>query len=148
VVFGAEPADGVPDLGMSCSILGTFRDDAVLAQVYAAADVFVAPSTQENLSNTVMEALTCGTPVVAFDVGGMGDMVEDRLNGYLAQPFQADDLARGIAWILDDPTRRTALSRRAREKAVVQFASQTVAQQHGVLYEQIGAGARETAVGT
>src|SRR5690606_32116939 len=58
-------------------------DDISLALLYSCADVFVAPSVQDNLPNTVMEALCCGVPCVAFSIGGMPDMISHQQNGYL-----------------------------------------------------------------
>jgi len=65
-------------------------------------DVFVAPSIEENFAATVFESLSCGTPAVAFDIGGMPDMITHKGNGYLATPFEVDDLAKGIVWVLRD----------------------------------------------
>lgn len=75
---------------------GRISDDFHLSLIYNAADVFVAPSMQENLANTVMESLTCGTPVAAFDIGGMPDMIIHGENGYLAEPFDTSELAKAI----------------------------------------------------
>ncbi len=74
----------------------------------------VVPSLQDNLPNTVMESLAYGTPCVAFDIGGMSDMIEHKKNGYLAQAFEIQDLAKGIAWILEDQERYQKLSDRPR----------------------------------
>ena len=79
--------------------IGSITSDYKLTQIYSLADVFVAPSLQENLSNAVMEALSCGTPVVAFDVGGMKDMIEHQITGYLARLKDVNDLAYGIEMI-------------------------------------------------
>ena len=137
VVFGASAPERPPDLGMPCAYVGRLNDDASLAALYSAADVFVAPSIQENLSNTVMEALACGTPCVAFDVGGMPDMIEHRRNGFLARPFDAADLADGLSWVLADEARWRALGIRAREKAVEEFEMSRVAHRHLELYRRI-----------
>lgn len=136
VVFGASAADESPDIGMQCLFMGTLADDLSLALLYAAADVLVAPSVQENLSNTVMEALSCGTPVVAFRVGGMPDMVEHERNGYLARPFEAEDLARGIGWVLERAERHRSLSERARAKVLEEFDREFVARRHLDLYQE------------
>lgn len=93
VIFGGE---GESVGNMPVKSMGCLRDDFSLALLYAAADVFVAPSLQENLANTVMEALSCGTPVVAFDVGGMRDLITHEYNGYLAQKYDTEDLKMGI----------------------------------------------------
>ncbi len=70
VVFGASEPVNPPDFGLKTRYLGRLNDDISLALVYSAADVFVAPSIQDNLPNTVMESLACGTPCVAFKIGG------------------------------------------------------------------------------
>jgi len=137
VILGAsEPAEP-PAFGMGSVFLGTLADDVSLRLAYSAADVFVAPSTQENLSNAVMESLACGTPVVAYNIGGMPDMVEHRVNGYLASAFDSSDLAHGLQWVIADDERHAALSDRARRKVVDRFAAPTVAREHIALYEDM-----------
>lgn len=101
--------------------LGKLHDDATLALAYSAADVFVAPSVQDNLPNTVLEAISCGTPCVAFHIGGMSDMIDHQKNGYLSMPFDYEDLAQGIVWILEDENRYEKLRHQAREKAEAEF---------------------------
>lgn len=137
VVLGASKPDEAPEYGFKTHYLGTFSDDLTLALVYSAADVFVAPSIQENLANTVMEALACGTPCVAFNIGGMPDMIEHQQNGYLAQPFQIDDLARGIAWTLDNPDRRQNLASHARETVMQRFTLKIQANNYHALFKKL-----------
>jgi len=115
VVFGASEPINPPDFGLKTHYLGRLNDDISLALVYAAADIFVAPSIEDNLPNTVMEALACATPSVAFKIGGMPDMIEHQENGYLAKPFEVEDLARGINWVLEDTERYNQLCIRARQ---------------------------------
>lgn len=121
VVFGASKPEQEYNSGMKAHYTGRINDEIGLALLYAAADVFVAPSRQDNLPNTIMESLACGTPCVAFNIGGMPDMIEHERNGYLAQPFDVADLAHGIAWVLEEPVRREALARRARKKVEDEF---------------------------
>jgi len=83
--------------------LGVIKDAESMAKAYAAADVFVAPSLEDNLPNTVLESLACGTPVVAFNTGGMPDMVIDGHNGRLAMHKNEASLAESITWILKHP---------------------------------------------
>jgi glycosyltransferase involved in cell wall biosynthesis len=137
VIFGASGTREPPNPGIECIYVGNLKDDVSLAALYAAADVFVAPSIQENLSNTVMEALACGTSCVAFDIGGMPDLIEHRCNGYLARPFDAADLAEGMRWILDNDQRRQELSLRARQKVLEEFAMPVVARRHLELYRRV-----------
>ncbi|MCU4173842.1 glycosyltransferase family 4 protein [Carboxylicivirga sp. N1Y90] len=87
--------------GIKTHFLGEINDDSILVEILSAADVSVVPSLQENLSNMIMESLACATPVVAFNIGGNGDMVEHKVNGYLAKKQNVDDLARGIEWCCD-----------------------------------------------
>lgn len=137
VVIGASEPENPPDLGLTARYLGVLGDDVSLALVYGAADLFIAPSLQENLANTVMEALACGTPAAAFAIGGMGDMIIHAENGYLAQPFDPSDLASGIAWILEDRERWHTLSEQARLKAVQEFELGAVARRFERLYQEI-----------
>lgn len=102
LVFGA--AEAAPaQLPLPARFLGELAEDHALARAYSAADVFVAPSIEDNLPNTVLEALACGTPVVGFDIGGMPDMVQPGVTGGLAASGDTDDLARAIAAVLDHP---------------------------------------------
>ncbi|HJV66342.1 MAG TPA: glycosyltransferase family 4 protein [Geomonas sp.] len=135
-VFGASAPGQVPELGLKVHYLGWQGDDSSLALLYAAADVFVLPSISENLPYTVMEAMACGTPCVAFAQGGVPDLIDHRINGYLARPFQAQDLAQGVQWVLDKE-RHSDLSAQAREKVVREFSIETVAQKHASLYSQL-----------
>jgi len=137
VVFGFSQPSPRPDLGFKSHYLGRLSDDISLALAYAAADVFVAPSLQDNLPTTVMEAIACGTPCVAFNIGGMADLIEHQQNGYLAQPYQVEDLARGIAWVLEDGNRYQRLSQRARQKAEQEFALELFARRYQALFSEM-----------
>ena len=137
VVFGSSQPSETPDFGFKVHYLGRLYDDISLSILYAATDIFVAPSIQDNLPNTVMEALGCGTPCVAFNIGGMPDMVDHKQNGYLAQPFEVEDLARGIAWILEDELRLQSLSWRAREKVEQEFTVERQAKTYLKLFAEI-----------
>lgn len=136
VIFGSSQPDTPLDFEQPVHYLGHLNDDVSLRALYNAADVMIVPSLQENLSNAIMESLACGTPVVAFNVGGNSDMIEHIDNGYLAQPFDTDDLARGIEWVLDAPNYQQ-LCDNAREKVLTHFDSQLVAKQYIALYKEI-----------
>ena len=124
VVFGAS--SGNDRFRMKTHYLGNLHDEISMALVYAAADVFVAPSLEDNLPNTVLEALSTGTPVLAFGIGGMRDMVSHKNNGYIATAFDTTDLAAGIQWILADRGRWEKLSGQARSTVVERFTLQPV----------------------
>ncbi|MEA5573951.1 glycosyltransferase family 4 protein [Calothrix sp. UHCC 0171] len=137
VVMGASQPDNHTDFGFKANYLGKLSDDISLAQIYAAVDVFVAPSIQDNLPNTVMEAMSCGTPCVAFNIGGMPDMIEHEKNGYLAQPFEVEDLAQGIAWVLENKERHQKMCDRAREKVKQEFTLEIQASRYLSLFKEI-----------
>ena len=96
----------------------------------------VVPSLQENLSNAIMESLSCGTPVVGFNIGGNSDMIEHKKTGYLAKPFVSSDLADGIEWVLDN-SNYTELSKNSRVKIMKEFDSTIVAKKYINLYRKI-----------
>jgi len=137
VIFGASRPEQPIDFGFKAHYLGELHDDLALALVYSAADLLVAPSIEENLPNTVLEAISCGTPCVAFNIGGMPDLIEHHENGYLAQPFKIEDLAQGIAWVLENSDRYQKLSHRAREKAEQEFALEIQAHRYSALFDEI-----------
>jgi glycosyltransferase involved in cell wall biosynthesis len=137
LVMGAGEPSPPMDLGLKAHYLGTLKEDITMALYYAAADVFVAPSLEDNLPNTVLEALACGTPCVAFNIGGMPDLIDHQQNGYLAQAFEIEDLAQGIAWVLQDSDRLQKLSHAARAKAEKEFSLELQARRYISLYEEV-----------
>ncbi len=137
IVFGAPQPDQPQNLCFKTRYIGLQHDDVSLALLYAAADVFVLPSIQENLPYTVMEAMACGTPCVAFNQGGVPDLIDHGQNGYLAHPFDPADLAKGITWILGNEVRWRELSHQARQKVEREFTLEKIAQRHIGLYREI-----------
>lgn len=137
VIFGSTDGKPVKIPGYHVHNLGNVPGEERLALVYSAADVFVAPSIQENLANTVMEAMACGTPTVAFNIGGMPDMIDHKKNGYLAIFLDDQDLADGIHWILDDDERHQRLSESARKSVLCNFDVSIIAQKYQKFYERI-----------
>ena len=107
-----------------------------MARLLATADAFIAPSRQDNLPNTVLEATACGLPSVAFRIGGMPDMIEHEVTGYLARPFDVHDLAKGLAWVLSDRARLRSLKEAARRKAEHEFGSDRQAERMLAIYEE------------
>lgn len=116
--------------------LGYLSDPISLRIAYSAADVFVAPSVQEAFGKTIVESMSCGTPVVCFDATGPGYIVEHLKTGYKANPFSADQLSKGIDWVLHqgDPEKlHNACTIRARET----FSKEVVARQYQKLYRDL-----------
>lgn len=136
LVFGASHGD-VTNFSLPVHFLGHVHDEITMALAYSAADVFVCPSREENLPNTIMESMACGTPVAGFAVGGIPDMIEHKVNGMLATPHDPQELAAGIAYILEDHERREAMGRAARRKVEENYAYPVVAKQYIELYNRI-----------
>ncbi|MBQ8673511.1 MAG: glycosyltransferase family 4 protein [Bacteroides sp.] len=107
-----------------------------LADIYNAVDLYVTPSLEDNLPNTIMEAMACGTPCVGFQVGGIPEMIDHLHNGYVAAYKETDDLANGILWTLTDPG-YDSLCEAARLKVVTHYAETIVAERFAQLYEEL-----------
>lgn len=118
LVFGAQAG---PAMALPTRYAGIVEDEEALARLYASMDAFVCASRQENLPNTIAEAMACGVACAAFNTGGIPDLVQHQRSGYLATPYEPDDLARGILDCLDEP-RNAAYGRAGRA-----FAEETLA---------------------
>jgi len=119
--------------------LGLLGDDRSLALAYSAADLFVSPSLEDAGPMMVNESLACGTPVVAYSIGTAADQVEQGANGWLAPLGDTDELAHGLARILDasEPER---LRNRSREVAVAAYSPANVARRYLDLYRELACG--------
>ncbi len=134
LVLGHSRPEELAALPYPCHPMGMVQDIAQLAKIYDAADVFAIPSLEDNLPNTVMESLACGTPVVGFETGGIPEMVDHRQNGYIVPQRDSKGLAEGIAWIGEQ---KEHLRRAARAKALRMYTNGVVAQRHLLLYAQL-----------
>jgi glycosyltransferase involved in cell wall biosynthesis len=137
VIFGKSNLANIPDLGLPIHYLGRLHDDISLALAYSAADVMTVPSLQEAFGQTASESLACGTPVVTFEATGLKDIVEHQENGYLAKPFNIDDLANGISWVLEDKERLMRLENNARKKVECEFTLEIQASHYLSLYNEV-----------
>lgn len=102
VVFGKTQPDAMAKLGLEVKSLGSLPSHEVV-KVYQAVDVMVVPSLEDNYPNTIIEAMACGTPVVGFDTGGIPEQILHLQTGYVAQLYSAEDLAKGIQFVLENP---------------------------------------------
>lgn len=136
LVFGSNEPTVPPKLGFPIHYVGRLHDDVSLAVLYSAADVTVTPSMQEAFGMTASESMACGTPVVAFGASGPLDVIDHQVNGYLATPYEVEDLANGIAWVLDR-SRSIRLGHEARKKCENKFELGNVARQYASLYEEL-----------
>ncbi len=116
--------------------MGHLHDELSLRLTYSAADALIIPSRMDNLPNTGVESLSCGTPVLSFDIGGMRDIVDHLNNGYLARPFDCIDLADGIE-LVTHINNRDSFSKSSREKAVRCFGFDIVSKMYLEFYKSI-----------
>jgi len=116
--------------------LGYLHSTVLQNLAYAAADVFVLPTLADNLPLTLLDSLACGTPVVAFDVGGVSDAVRHMQTGYLARLRDVDDLAQGIQqMIMLPPDQKARMREQCRAVAVQEFSLDLYVSRYAELYQ-------------
>lgn len=140
VVVGVSEPERPLRLPIPARFTGPLGDEESMALYQAAADALVLPSRQENHPNMVVEAMACGTPTVAFRAAGLPDLVEHERTGFLAEPYDSEGLARGIAWTLEDETRRRRLGEEARRRAERDHGLEGVARRYAALYQGLVGG--------
>ncbi|MFD2512662.1 glycosyltransferase family 4 protein [Pontibacter locisalis] len=136
LVVGSNQPEEPQNLNHTAHYLGTFYDNVSLKLLYSAADVIVVPSLQEAFGQMATESLSCGTPVVAFGSTGLLDIVDHKKNGYLATPYETNDLAYGIDWVLSYPN-ASELAHSAREKVLNVFDATIIVQKYLNLYKEV-----------
>ena len=112
-------------------------DDVSLSIIYSAANVVVVPSKVENLCQMATEAQSCGVPVVTFNTTGMAETVVDKETGYLAEAFKAEDLAKGIEWIIINKDVENKLSIKARQRASELWNYETISNKYFEVYHSL-----------
>lgn len=136
VVFGQIKQEIKAMFPVPIYSMGYLSDEMKIAMLYNAVDLFVTSSLDENLPNTIMEAMACGTPCVGFRTGGIPEMIDHKRNGYVADYKDAEDLARGIRWVLDYPD-KARLSEACVEKVQREYAEEVVAKRYIDLYNEL-----------
>ena len=116
--------------------MGYLFDESKIVALYNAVDMFITSSLEENLPNTIMESMACGTPCVGFEIGGIPEMIDHRVNGYVANYKDAGDLASGIQWVLEHEDRQ-ALSDACVRKVRESYTEEVVVKQYMALYKKL-----------
>jgi glycosyltransferase involved in cell wall biosynthesis len=129
LVAGKADDDALKNIPCEVHYLGFLNGAQQVMSAYNLADVFVTPSLEDNLPNTIMESLACGTPVVAFQTGGIPEMVAHLQTGYIAAYRDAQALALGLQEVLRDDNQLNIMRQNARQKALSEYAYPTVAPQ-------------------
>ncbi|MFD0765881.1 glycosyltransferase [Mucilaginibacter lutimaris] len=136
VIFGKNKHFDTSTLPFAVKQLNTITSPSDLAEIYSMADVFVSPAIEDNLPNMIMEAMSCSTPVVAFNTGGIPDLIDHQVNGYMAEFKSAIDLAAGLNDVLS-AANREVYAAAARDKVKRMFNNEKVAGQYIDLYKSI-----------
>lgn len=136
VVFGKESQQLDHLLPFKVYPLNFVSNVHELVDIYNSVDIFVTPSLEENLPNTIMEAMSCGIPCVGFNVGGIPEMIDHLHNGYVAQYKSSEDFANGIYWILTEPEYAT-LSEQACRKVIANYSEGAIAKRYIDVYNKI-----------
>lgn len=134
LIAGGRSKEIIVQLALPAISVG-YVSSADMPNIYNAADVFVTPSLQENLPNTIMESMACGTPCVGFNIGGIPEMIDHKQNGYIANYKDAQDLANGLLWVLKESASET-LSNNARNKVVTNYSETTIAKRYLEIYNK------------
>ena len=136
LLFGKSARDVVQTIPLPVREFAFVRSERTMIDLYSASHLFVIPSLQDNLPNTILESMFCGTPVIGFRTGGIPEMIIHRENGYLADLRSSGDLAEGIAWgLAAEPYER--LSARTRETAIERFSMESSLQRHLEVYRNM-----------
>ena len=136
VVYGKESEQLKPLVPFEVYPLNYISSEKELVDVYNAVDLFVTPSLEENLPNTIMEAMACGIPCVGFNVGGIPEMIDHLHNGYVADYKSAEDFANGIHWALSEGE-YPSLSEAACRKVVTSYSESAIAKKYIEVYNKI-----------
>ena len=134
-ILGGHAEDVAERIPLKAFPLGYVSEEKRIVNIYNAADVFVLPSLEDNLPNTIMEAMACGVPCVGFKVGGIPEMIDHMRNGYVAKFRDSDDLAKGMQWVLTDSDIGN-LSDNCLKKVVASYSQHSVAIKYIEVYNQ------------
>ena len=135
VILGGHAEEVADKFSLPVFPMGYVSDAKKIVNIYNASDLFVLPSLSENLPNTIMEAMACGVPCIGFNVGGIPEEIDHKVNGYVAEYKNTNDLAKGIHWVLDEADYHQ-LSKEAENKVSRCYSQQAVAMKYLEVYEQ------------
>ena len=136
VVFGQVKDDIRGLFPVPIHSMGYLSDESKIVALYNAVDIFITSSLEENLPNTIMESMACGTPCVGFEIGGIPEMIDHKINGYVTNYKDANDLSNGIQWVLEHGDRQ-ALSDACVKKVQGNYTEKVVAKQYMALYKKL-----------
>ena len=124
-------------VGIQTLNLGYVTSDRLKSIAYSAADLFIFPTRADNLPLMLQESLSCGLPVISFDIGGVPDLVRPGVTGYLAVAEDIKDFSHGIIQLLEDKNLRDRMSKQCRDIALQEYSLALQAQRYIDLYRAI-----------
>ena len=136
ILFGKSTKEALNSIPFKTHDYSVIRSEERLIELYNSARLMVVPSIQDNLPTTIMECFSCGTPVVGFRTGGIPEMIEHKVNGYLAENRSDRDLANGIRWVLENNDYDT-IARNARQKVLDTYTEEIISAKCMDLYKQL-----------
>jgi glycosyltransferase involved in cell wall biosynthesis len=136
IIGEMDPADLVK-IPVKSELLGYLKDPGRIVEINQASDIYVLPSLEDNLPNTILEAMSCGLPTVAFQIGGIPDLVDHKETGYLADPKSSASLAEGINWVYKQLKTSNALSIKARNKAMEGYSYKKIGEKYLEIYQSL-----------
>jgi glycosyltransferase involved in cell wall biosynthesis len=136
MTFG-PPQEELKEMDVEVKTNGYIENDDKLATIYSAADMFILPSLEDNLPNTMLEAMACGTPVISFEVGGMPDLIQNGVTGYMAPGFESQKFGQLILKLVLEKDLREKMSSNCRELIVKKFKMRDQAECYMVLFNQL-----------
>lgn len=136
LIFGQVEVSDFEQLPFKVNILGRLSDLETIAKAYSAASVFVIPSLEDNLPNTVIESMACGTPTVGFNTGGIPEMIDHEITGYVAHYKSSEDLANGIYWTLFESDYQTLVDN-SRKKVWDNYSEKVIAEKYKKVYQSL-----------
>lgn len=140
LLFGQTSREILKQVSMPVINLGFIQHDRLKAIAFSAADLFVNPTRAESFGLVVLESMACGTPVVAFGVGGVPELVRSGITGYLAKPDDPHDLCEGVVRLLDDKEALGRMSQHCRNVAESEYSLELQIQSYIDVYRQVIAG--------
>ena len=135
-IFGSEEKKVDIFRGYECHFWGYVDDERKLAAIYNLCDVYIVPSLEDSFNQTVLESCACGTPVVSFKTGGINDIIEHKVMGYLAEYKSVDDMEKGLQWVVENNI-SNQIGIKAREKVMDNFSQDTIAKKYIEVYSNI-----------
>ncbi len=139
VCFG-RPSHELESIGIPFVTLGHLDSDEKIRRAYSAADIFLLPSLEDNLPNTILESMSCGTPVVAFDVGGLPDMITNGVTGQLVPLSDTRKMGETIIDLIQKPDMRKSMGKEGRKIAEKEYSLSVQAGRYSDLYKELHAG--------